>query len=404
MWDSFKNGIKQSGLPWLFIAPSILIMLFITFIPQIYQITMAFQDFRLEHLRPDNPAPFVGLQNFERVLITGLNVENYNFFPLLGFNFVWTFVNVTFHVVIGLAVALALNAEHVIGRRIYRALFVLPWALPGYITALVWNNLWQQNDGGINLLIKSINDNLGTSFSTNTNWLGEISYRPIDLRAIIPWGVVIVCALIAVLLARRTLRLGLTNDGGRWDISRTVFSIGGIIILGAAAIFTAVDIVNGSVATNRVVALFDRAGAPTLAFYAVLIANIWLGWPFMMTVATGALQSIPPDLYEAADVDGATKWQQFTNITLPLLRPAMVPAIMLGTIWTFNQFNVIFFITGGGPRGQTDLLVTQAYKLIQQEQQYGAAAAFSIVVFFILLAITLVQNRITRATKSYDEA
>lgn len=404
MWDSLKNGIKQSGLPWLFIAPSILIMLFITFIPQIYQITMAFQDFRLEHLRPDNPAPFVGLQNFERVLITGLNVENYNFFPLLGFNFVWTFVNVTFHVVIGLAVALALNAEHVIGRRIYRALFVLPWALPGYITALVWNNLWQQNDGGINLLIKSINDNLGTNFPTNTNWLGEISNRPIDLRPIVPWAVVIICALIAVLLARRTIRLGLTNDNGRWDISRTVFSIGGIIILGAAAIFTAIDILNGSTATNRVVALFDRAGAPTLAFYAVLIANIWLGWPFMMTVATGALQSIPPDLYEAADVDGATKWQQFTNITLPLLRPAMVPAIMLGTIWTFNQFNVIFFITGGGPRGQTDLLITQAYKLIQQEQQYGAAAAFSIVVFFILLAITLVQNRITRATKSYDEA
>jgi ABC-type sugar transport system permease subunit len=404
MWDSFRNGIKQSGLPWLFIAPSILIMLFITFIPQIYQITMAFQDFRLEHLRPNNPAPFVGLQNFERVLITGLNVENYNFFPLLGFNFVWTFVNVTFHVVIGLAVALALNAEHVIGRRIYRALFVLPWALPGYITALVWNNLWQQNDGGFNLLIKSINDNLGTNFATNTNWLGEISNRPIDLRAIVPWAVVIVCALIAVFLARRIMRLGLTNDKGRWDISRTVFSIGGIIILGAAAIFTAIDILNGSTATNRVVALFDRAGAPTLAFYAVLIANIWLGWPFMMTVATGALQSIPPDLYEAADVDGATKWQQFTNITLPLLRPAMVPAIMLGTIWTFNQFNVIFFITGGGPRGQTDLLITQAYKLIQQEQQYGAAAAFSIVVFFILLAITLVQNRITRATKSYDEA
>jgi ABC-type sugar transport system permease subunit len=404
MWDSFREGIRTSGVPWLFIAPSILIMLFITFVPQIYQVLMAFQDFGLENLRPENPAPFVGLQNFERVLITGLNVENYNFFPLLGFNFVWTIVNVFFHVVLGLAIALALNAEHVIGRRIYRALFVLPWALPGYITALVWNNLWQQNDGGINLLLDSLNQNLGTTFATNTNWLGELNVRPIDVRAIIPWLVVIVCALIVVWLVRRTLRLGLTNKKGQWDISRTVFSLGGIIILGAAAIFTALDILSGSTATNRVISLFDRAGAPTLAFYAVLIANVWLGWPFMMTVATGALQSIPPDLYEAADVDGASKWQQFAQITLPLLRPAMVPAIMLGTIWTFNQFNVIFFITSGGPRGQTDLLITQAYKLIQQEQQYGAAAAFSIVVFFILLAITLVQNRITRATKAYDEA
>jgi ABC-type sugar transport system permease subunit len=202
------------------------------------------------------------------------------------------------------------------------------------------------------------------------------------------------------------MRLGLTNpDSGRLDVSRTVFSIGGIIILGLTVVGTLLDIlVYQSTATNPVVQMFQRAGAPTLAFYAVLIANIWLGWPFMMVVATGALQSIPPDLYEAADVDGSTKWNQFVQITLPLLRPAMVPAIMLGTIWTFNQFNVIFFITAGGPRGQTDLLVTQSYKLIQQEQLYGAAAAFSIIVFFILLIITLINNRITRATKAYDEA
>src|SRR5690606_14378003 len=115
-------------------------------------------------------------------------------------------------------------------------------------------------------------------------------------------------------------------------------------------------------------------------------------------------QSIPPDLYEAADVDGASKWRQFTDITLPLIRPAMVQAIMLGTIGTFNQFNVIFFITAGGPRGQTDLLVTQSYKLIQQDQLYGAVVAFSLVVFLVLLVIILINKQITRATKAYDEA
>ena len=101
-------------------------------------------------------------------------------------------------------------------------------------------------------------------------------------------------------------------------------------------------------------------------------------------------------------MDGATRWEQFWAITVPLIRPAMVPAIMLGTIWTFNQFNVIFFITAGGPRGQTDLLITQAFKLIQQEQLYGAASAFSIIVFFVLLVITLINNRVTRATERYD--
>jgi ABC-type sugar transport system permease subunit len=402
-WDNLRASVRASAVPWAFIAPSIVLMLIITFVPQIYQIVISFQDFQVENLG-GQAAPFVGLDNFRKVLVDGLNVANYNFLPLLGFNILWTIVNVAFHASIGLAVALALNAEHVIGRRIYRAIFVLPWALPGYITALIWNNLWQQNDGGINLLIKSINNAFGTSFSTNINWLGSLD-RPIDLRAIVPYAIIIGCSLLVFWLVRRTLRLGLMDDSGRLNIERTVFSIGGIVLLGLAAVGTLVDVLfTGSTASNSAVMLFDRAGAPVLAFYAVLIANIWLGWPFMMVVATGALQSIPKDLYEAADVDGATRWRQFRQITLPLLRPAMVPAIMLGTVWSFNQFNVIFFITGGNPRGQTDLLITQAYKLIQQEQLYGAAAAFSIVVFFVLLIITLIQNRITNATKSYDEA
>ncbi|MDL1901348.1 sugar ABC transporter permease [Anaerolineae bacterium CFX9] len=405
LWDSFRQGLRASGVPWLFILPSLVVMMLITFAPQLYQIVISFQDFRVENLGGNTPAVFVGLDNFRRVLSDGLNIPNYNFFPLLGFNIVWTVVNVALHASIGLAVALALNAENVIGRRIYRAIFVLPWALPGYITALIWNNLWQQNDGGINLLIGSVNRGLGTNFPTNTNWLGELLYRPVDLRSIMPYLIVIFSVLVVIWLVRRTSAMGLRDPKtGRLNIERTVFSIGGIVILGAVAVFTLLDIFTGSVASNRAVALFERAGAPTLAFYAVLIANVWLGWPFMMVVATGALQSIPGDLYEAADVDGASKWRQFRSITLPLLRPAMVPAIMLGTVWTFNQFNVIFFITAGGPSGQTDLLITQAYKLIQQEQLYGAAAAFSIVVFFVLLVITLIQNRVTRATKAYDEA
>ena len=103
-----------------------------------------------------------------------------------------------------------------------------------------------------------------------------------------------------------------------------------------------------------------------LSFYAVFVANVWLGWPFMMTVATGALQSISKDLYEAASIDGASGWQAFWNITAPLLRPAMVPAIMIGIMMTFNQFNIIYFVTGGGPLHQTEILVTQAYRFVNE--------------------------------------
>jgi len=140
----------------------------------------------------------------------------------------------------------------------------------------------------------------------------------------------------------------------------------------------------------------------TWSYYAMLITNIWLGWPFMTIVATGALQSIPKDLYEAADIDGATGTQQFWNITLPLLRPAMVPAAVLGIITTFNLFNIIYFMSAGGPIRKTEILLTTAYRLVNENRLYGIAAAFCIYIFFVLLILTLLTNRITRATESYD--
>ncbi len=402
--ESFKKGLRTSGVPWLFIAPAVLIMLVITFLPQVFQIYVSLRDFGVKNLTGVE-AVQVGLDNFVKVITSDLNVPNYNFFPLLGFNIFWTITNVALHVVVGLAVALALNTERLIGRSIYRVLYVIPWALPAYISALIWNNLWQQNGGGFNLLLAEINERFGTSIKTNTAWLTSIQY-PLDLRGIVPWVIILGGGAVTVWLIVRLRRLGLRSaKTGKLDRSRFMWSFGLIILLGLSAAFTLLDVARyGATASNAVIELFDRAGAPVLAFYTVLAANVWLGWPFMMVVATGALQSIPKDLYEAADVDGATRIQRLRFITLPLLRPAMVPAIMLGTIWTFNQFNVIFFITAGGPRGQTDLLITQAYKLIQQEQLYGVAAAFSIIVFFILFVLTLITNSITRATKAYDEA
>ncbi|MBL8049879.1 MAG: sugar ABC transporter permease [Anaerolineales bacterium] len=146
-------------------------------------------------------------------------------------------------------------------------------------------------------------------------------------------------------------------------------------------------------------------GAPlTLAYYAMMIANFWLGWPFMSVVATGALQSIPKDLYEAASIDGATGNQQFWNITVPLLRPAMIPAAVYGFTLSFNLFNFVFFMTGGGPARSTELLVTFAYNLVRNLRWYGVAAAFAVIIFIVALIVFLITNRITRATQNYQEA
>jgi arabinogalactan oligomer/maltooligosaccharide transport system permease protein len=332
-WGEFRRRIKESRTAWLYILPAGLVMIFITMIPQLYQVYMAFTDYRVKNLRfilfdPstwEKYAPtFVGLQNFVKILTNQLNIENYNFGRLVLFNVTWTVVNLFFHVVLGVAIALALNRKFLIGRRVYRALFVLPWAVPGYITALTWANMYDDRFGAFNQLLGVVNGWLGTNLPTDTKWL-TVTNPPI---------------------------------GGPLSFL-------------------------------------------PLAFYCVLLANIWLGWPFMTVIATGALQSIPAELYEAASIDGASGWQQLWRITVPLIRPAMVPAIMLGTIMTFNQFNVIYFISKGGPFGRTEILITQAFKLVYEQRLYGVAAAFSIVVFFVLLIITLLQNRVTRATEAY---
>jgi arabinogalactan oligomer/maltooligosaccharide transport system permease protein len=333
---SFRRALKKSANAWLYILPAGVVMLLITLIPQLYQIYMSFTDYRVQNLRfilwrPETwekYAPtFIGLENYVKILTNNLvGVEYYDFWRLLLFNVTWTVVNVFFHVTLGIAIALVLNNKDLIGKRLYRALFVLPWAIPGYIAALTWRNMYDPRFGAINLMLAKINELLGTALPTDTRWL-EMAVAPI---------------------------------GGPLSFL-------------------------------------------TLAFYCVLLANVWLGWPFMMVVATGALQSIPAELYEAADIDGAHYWQKLRRITLPLIRPAMVPAIMLGTIMTFNQFSVIYFVSQGGPKGSTEILITQAFKLVYNLRLYGVAAAFGFVVFFVLLIITLLQNRVTHATEAYYE-
>lgn len=142
---------------------------------------------------------------------------------------------------------------------------------------------------------------------------------------------------------------------------------------------------------------FDR---PFTSFLAVLTTNGWLSFPFMMVISLGALQSIPADLYEAARVDGASRWQQFRSITLPSLKPALVPAIILSVVWTFNQFNVIYLVSAGQPAGATEILITKAYKLAFEDYRYGYAAAYSTIIFLILLVYGTWQNRVTRATEA----
>ena len=113
-------------------------------------------------------------------------------------------------------------------------------------------------------------------------------------------------------------------------------------------------------------------------------------------VALGALESIPRDLDEAAEVDGATRWQRLRHITLPHLGPALGPAIALGGIWTFNMFNVIYLVSDGQPGGSTNILVTDAYRwAFRRGHRYGYAAAYAVLIFAVLAIQSALSRRAT---------
>lgn len=159
---------------------------------------------------------------------------------------------------------------------------------------------------------------------------------------------------------------------------------------------------------NQLLRLFlgKNAGIPWLtnpfwAFVAVVILNVWMSYPFFTVVILGALQSIPQELNEAAGVDGANRWQRFTNITLPLLRPAITPATILSAIATFQIFNT-YLITQGGPitnanrPGATTFVMIYVYNQVlgatAANVHYAQIAAFSISIFLILGTITFVSR------------
>ena len=133
------------------------------------------------------------------------------------------------------------------------------------------------------------------------------------------------------------------------------------------------------------------------AFAANVATNVWLGFPFMMVVTMGALTSISKEVLEAAEVDGATRWQRFWHVTLPLLRPALLPSVILGAVWTFNMFNVVFLVSGGEPDGQTDILISEAYRwAFTRDAQIGYAAAYAVLIFLLLFGSSRLFDRIQK--------
>ena len=321
---------------YLYLIPAFAVMAFITIYPLLYQVYMSFTNTELQHLniRLGLTPEWVGIENYTQILSSALAIPNFDFLRLLIYNIWWAASNVAIHLVLGIGIALLVNAKGLWFRKFYRAMYIIPVVIPPIIVANVWAHMFDADGGAVNLLLAGAGGIIGIPAEIfHIDWLRQVAP---PFPGFLP-----------------------SVEGGP-DL------------------------------------------ALPLAFYAMLITNTWLGWPLNSVVATGALQSIPADLYEAADIDGASGWQKFRNVTLAYLRPAMVPYAIYGFVITFNLFHLAFFMSQGGPNGKTQLLVTQAYYLVNSNHLYGVGAAFAVIMFFILLVITLITNRLTRATQTYS--
>ncbi|MPZ93758.1 MAG: ABC transporter permease subunit [Propionibacteriales bacterium] len=240
---------------------------------------------------------YVGLDNYLDIL-SGAKGEFWLWFTN---TIVWTASCVLLHFGIGLGLAVLLNRQ-LRFRGLYRVLLIVPWAIPSFVSAFSWKFLFNESNGLVNAVLKT----LGLD---PVEWFAE-----------------------------------------RWTSLSTA-----------------------------------------------IIANVWMGVPFMMVALLGGLQSISDDLYEAAEIDGANPWQRFRNITLPGLRPVSMTVILLGTIWTFNMFPVIFLVTDGQPAGQTEILVTGAFKAaFEGIRNYSLAATYGVLILSMLIVFAAAYRRVLR--------
>lgn len=237
------------------------------------------------------------------------------FFSVLIWTFAFALLSVFTCFALGLFVAMVFNDPRMRSKKYYRVLMILPYAFPGFLSALVWAGMMNQEFGFLNVVVFGGAD--------------------------IPW---------------------LTDE---W-----------------------------------------------LAKFSILLVNLWLGFPYMFLICTGALQALPEDVEEAARVDGANPWQIFRAIKLPLLLVSVAPLLISSFAFNFNNFSLIYMLTGGGPRdfsagvnvGATDILITMVYKVafVGSQADYGLASAFSIIIFILVATISVIAFRQTKALEELN--
>ncbi len=184
-----------------------------------------------------------------------------------------------------------------------------------------------------------------------------------------------------------------------------------VSLLYVSKMFDSAGIINGTLMKLGIIqSAIPFWTDPLLAKITIVVVNIWIGIPYLMLMATGLLMNIPADLYESARIDGATPWQMFVNITMPYMLFVTGPYLLTSYTGNLNNFNVIYLLTGGGPKsmsytggaGGTDLLVTWLYKITINDTDYKMAAVIGIMVFVVTAVISLVVYQMLPSVKDEE--
>ncbi|MFA9458551.1 carbohydrate ABC transporter permease [Halalkalibacter sp. AB-rgal2] len=310
--EGFRNAWDK-GFPYLIVGPGLLLLIFVVVFPLLFMFFLAFTNYNLYNAPPRNVLDWVGFENF--IALIQVPIWRDTFFSVLAWTLIWTFFATTLQIALALFLALIVNDPRVKFKRLIRTVFILPWAVPAFVTILIFAALFNDNFGAIN------RDILIPLFGSGLPWMSD----------------------------------------------------------------------------------------PFWAKTALIMIQTWLGFPFVFALFTGVLQSISSDWYEAADMDGASRWQKFLNITFPHMMFATAPLLIMQYAGNFNNFNIIYLFNQGGPpvRGQnaggTDILISWVYGLTFETQNYNMAAAISIIIGLMVATFAFFQFRRTRSFKEEGE-
>ena len=351
----FKE-LYHNMFEYIVLTPAIILLTYVMVMPIVFSLFIAFTNYDANHIPPGQLVSWVGFANFRSLFAFSGGGGSINFGEAFWRVFSWTLIWATAATFTcffgGFIQAVILNNKRVVFRKVWRAFLILPWAVPALVSQLMFKLIFH-GEGIVNKFLEATGAN---DFLRSVGALGK------------PMSEVLEADFLTKLIY-------LGNDSINW-------------------------------LTNEV--------NPWAVRIFIILLNIWLGFPFFMALMTGVMTNISRDLYEAAEIDGATAFQQFMGITMPLVLYATSPLLIMTFAGNFNNFGVIYFITGGGPggggdaarayAGYTDILISWIYKLTTDDaiRWYSMASVFSILIFLIIGSISSWNFLRTKAFKEED--